>query len=228
MQQRRLRPGISLIAAVALTAIVTVVPGLVNTGAAGSVALADGGARANRAAFHDAMRKLWEDHITWTRLFIVSVATEPAALPDLAATTDRLLANQTDIGNAVKPFYGTAAGDRLTALLRTHILLAAQLLTAAKAGYTAGVGAASSAWYGNANDIAAFLHAANPTSWPLPDLRAMMKSHLDLTLKEGVDRLGGHYAADVADYDAVHAEILQMADMLSDGIVRQFPAAFAH
>ena len=233
MQPRRvrIRPGISMIAAVALAAValaavVTVVPSLVDTGAP-AVALADGGARANRAVFHDTMRKLWEDHITWTRLFIVSVATESAALPDLAATTDRLLANQTDIGNAMKAFYGTTAGDRLTALLRTHILLAAQLLSAAKAGDSAGVATASSAWYANADDIAAFLHAANPANWPLADLQAMMKSHLDLTLKEGVDRLGGHYAADVADYDAVHGEILQMADMLSDGIVRQFPGAFA-
>src|SRR5688572_12154878 len=53
-------------------------------------------------ALHNAMRKLWEDHIAWTRLFIVSAA---ADLPDKAATTERLLQNQTDIGNAIKPYY---------------------------------------------------------------------------------------------------------------------------
>src|SRR5512136_3448141 len=59
-------------------------------------------------AFHDDMRKLWEDHITWTRLVIVGVA---ANLPDLSATVERLLKNQEDLGNAVKAFYGEAAGN---------------------------------------------------------------------------------------------------------------------
>ncbi len=194
--------------------------GLVLAGSSGS-------AVAERGAFHDAMRRLWEDHITWTRLFIVSAATLPADLPDEAATATRLLANQTDIGDAIKPFYGEAAGDRLTQLLRDHILTAAQLIGAAKAGDSAGVATASEHWYANADQIATFLHDANPRHWPLDDLRTMMKSHLDLTLKEAVDRLHGAYAADVADYDAVHAEILAMADMLSDGIIAQFPAKFA-
>jgi hypothetical protein len=113
--------------------------------------------------FRDNMRKLWEDHITWTRLFIVSAT---AGLPDTDATTQRLLANQTDIGNAVKAYYGDAAGTQLTSLLRDHILGAAALLTAAKAGDTAGVQSASDKWYANANDIATFLNAANPGMWP--------------------------------------------------------------
>src|SRR5687768_7811917 len=84
-----------------------------------------------RDTFHDAMRVLWEDHITWTRLAIVSLAT---GSPDTQATVARLLKNQTDIGNAVKPYYGKAAGDKLTAELRKHILIAADLIAAAKAG----------------------------------------------------------------------------------------------
>src|SRR5438093_2594562 len=83
----------------------------------------------SKAAFHDAMRKLWEDHVTWTRLFIVSAA---GNLPDKDATTQRLLQNQTDIGNAVAEFYGPDAGNKLTALLRAHILIAANIVTAAK------------------------------------------------------------------------------------------------
>src|SRR5215216_2094069 len=71
-----------------------------------------------QAAFHDAMRKLWEDHITWTRLAIISLAHD---LPDLPGTSARLLRNQVDIGSAIKPYYGRAAGDQLTALLEEHI-----------------------------------------------------------------------------------------------------------
>jgi hypothetical protein len=181
----------------------------------------------SRTAFHDAMRKLWEDHITWTRLFIVSAGTETANLPDLGPTVDRLLANQADIGNAIKPFYGEAAGDQLTSLLRAHILTAADLVFAAKAGDGGAVDEASTNWYANANDIAAFLHGANPRNWSLADMQDMMKMHLDLTLDEAVARLQGRYADDVAAYDRVHDEILQMADMLSDGIIAQFPQKFA-
>jgi hypothetical protein len=174
-------------------------------------------------AFHDAMRKLWEDHVTWTRLFIVSFA---GGLPDLGSTTNRLLQNQVDIGDAVKPFYGTAAGRQLTDLLTTHITTAATLLQAAKDGDTDAFNEAKDAWYANAVDIARFLHRANPAQWPLKDLRTMMRDHLDLTLAEAADRLAGDYEKDIADYDAVHVEILAMADMLSDGIIAQFPGRF--
>jgi hypothetical protein len=178
---------------------------------------------ARQLAFHDGMRKLWEDHITWTRLAIVSFA---AGLPDLQATEARLLANQTDIGNAVKPYYGRAAGNKLTALLREHILGAVAVLQAAKAGDQAGTTKAVADWYANADDIADFLHAANPRQWSRADMRAMMKIHLDETLKEAQDRLAGNFAADIKDYEAVHRHILEMADMLSDGIMRQFPGRF--
>ena len=181
---------------------------------------------AHRLAFHDAMRKLWEDHITWTRLFIVSAATEPSNLPDIGPTTDRLLANQVDLGNAIKPFYGEAAGNALTALLRVHILTAAEIIADAKANDSAGVADASARWYANADEIATFLSNANPRNWPLDHMKAMMKSHLDLTLEEAVARLQGRYADDVAAYDRVHAEILDMADMLSDGIIAQYPSKF--
>jgi hypothetical protein len=185
------------------------------------------GAAATKGAFHDAMRKLWEDHIVWTRQFIVSAATETGNLADIGPTTDRLLANQTDIGNALKPFYGEAAGNQVTALLRDHILTAAELVAAAKAGDSAAVETASAAWYQNADDIATALNGLNPKHWPLAEMKAHMKDHLDLTLEEAVARLQGRYADDIAAYDKIHVQILGMADMLSDGIIAQFPAKFA-
>ena len=179
---------------------------------------------ARQAAFHDAMRKLWEDHITWTRLAIVSFA---GGLPDLQATEARLLANQVDIGNAIKPYYGATAGKRLTALLKEHILGAVALLEAATSGDQTKIAKASTAWYANGNQIADFLHAANPHAWAKTTMRAMMKTHLDQTLAEAQHRLQGNFAADVRDYDAVHRHILEMADTLSTGIMRQFPKRFA-
>lgn len=178
---------------------------------------------AKEAAFQDAMRKLWEDHITWTRLFIVSAA---AGLPDQAATTDRLLQNQVDIGNAIKPFYGDAAGEKLTALLKEHIVTAAELVAAAKAGDTAKETDANQRWIANADAIAAFLSGANPKNWQSAEMQRMMREHLALTTAEAQARLTGNWSADIAAYDNVHAQILHMADMLSAGIINQFPQKF--
>ena len=178
---------------------------------------------AKQLAFHDAMRKLWEDHITWTRLFLVSAA---ANLPDKGATTDRLLQNQVDIGNAIKPFYGAAAGDKLTVLLKTHITIAAEIVSAAKANDTAKVQDASKRWLANADDIASFLSGANPKNWTDADMKQMMHDHLNFTTEEVTAHLKGDWASDITAYDKVHEEILRMADMLSAGIINQFPNQF--
>ncbi|MCC7446869.1 MAG: hypothetical protein IT324_05595 [Anaerolineae bacterium] len=170
------------------------------------------------------MRKLWEDHITWTRLYIVSAA---ADLKDKDLTAQRLLQNQVDIGNAIKPFYGDAAGDKLAALLKDHILDAAALIDAAKANDKTKMDAASTKWYANADDIATFLSTANAKAWPLADMKAEMKMHLDITLQEAANRLAGKYADDIKDYDMVHEHILHLADALSSGIISQFPDKFA-
>jgi len=173
--------------------------------------------------FHDTMRKLWEDHITWTRLVIISTF---ADLPDLDATTQRLLQNQDDIGDAIKPFYGDEAGEQLSALLREHILIAAEILQAAENGDTLALEDAIERWYDNADDIAVFLNTANPDNWPLEEMKAMMKEHLDLTLEEAVTYLNGEYEASIAAYEKVHLQALEMADMLSAGIIKQFPQKF--
>jgi hypothetical protein len=215
---RFLRPSQVLVLAAAIGAAA-----LIPAVTAPDHATVSASARENRAAFHDAMRKLWEDHTIWTRGFIVSFAHD---LPDLGPTADRLYRNQDDIGDAIKPFYGDAAGEALSALLREHIDGAAALLDAARNGTQAQVEEAYAAWVANANEIAAFLSAANPRNWPLPEMQAMMQEHLSLTFAEAGARLGGNYAGDIAAYDDVHVQILQMADMLSDGIIAQFPSKF--
>jgi hypothetical protein len=174
-------------------------------------------------AFRQGMNKLWEDHITWTRMVIVDFA---ANLPDLKTAEVRLLRNQADIGNAIKPYYGSAAGNKLTSLLRAHILGAVPVLADAKAGNKAKLARDLKAWYANGHQIAAFLASANPEDWSLPMMDSMMKNHLDLTTQEAVARLQGKWGADVKAYDKVHVEILSMADMLSTGIIDAFPSRF--
>ena len=169
------------------------------------------------------MRKLWEDHVTWTRLAVISLTTDS---PDTQATVGRLLRNQTDIGNAIKPFYGAAAGRQLTSLLREHIAIAADLIAAARKGDRKGVASDKARWTSNADQIATLLSKANPQSWKLGAMKAMMRDSLRLTTDEVVARLQQKWAADVRAYDRIHGQILHMADMLSEGLVAQFPARF--
>ena len=176
-----------------------------------------------KAVFHDQMRELWEQHVAWTRLAIVDFASGSTGFD---ATASRLMQNQVDIGDAIKPFFGEAAGNQLTSLLHAHIAIAVEVLQAAKAVDTAAFNDANARWYANANDIADFLSAANPRSWPDAMMRDMMKVHLDQTLAEASDELHGDYAAGVAKYDAIEAHMLAMGDDLSSGIISKFPSRF--
>ena len=176
-----------------------------------------------QVALREGMRQLWEDHSVWTRLAIISLTT---GSPDTEATVARLLRNQTDLGNAVKPFYGKAAGNKLTAELRRHILIAADLIAAAKAGDQAKLAEEQARWAKNGDDIAAVLASVNPRFFKLAVLKAEMQMHLKLTTDEAVARLQGNWAADVAAYDKIHRHILHMSDYLSDGLVKQFPKRF--
>jgi len=175
--------------------------------------------------FHDQMRKLWEDHVTWTRLAIVTFADGSASFGD---TASRLLENQVDIGDAFKPYFGNRVGNRLTALLNDHITIAVEILQAAKDGDAAAFDDAKARWYANSRDIADFLSSLDRKVWPRAEMRTMMKVHLDQTLAEASAELTGHYATSVAAYDRIHRHILDMADGLSAGIMRQFPARFGN
>jgi hypothetical protein len=168
------------------------------------------------------MRKLWEDHITYTRGFITSSI---AALEDTTTVAKRLLKNQDDIGAAIVPFYGEAAGKKLATLLRDHILIAADIVSAAKAGNNQAVAASQKKWQENADAIAAFLSGANP-NWSRQELTNMLYLHLAYTTTEVVSRLKKDWAADIEAYDKGHVHMLKFSDMLTEGIVKQFPEKF--
>jgi len=177
----------------------------------------------SKSNLRDSMDKLWEDHVTWTRLYIVSAA---ANLPDKDSTAQRLLQNQSDIGDTIKPLYGDAAGDKLAGLLKDHIMISTEIIDAAKAGDAAKKDEAANRWNANADDIAVMLSAANPKNWPIAEMKKMMHEHLDLTTAEVVARLQGDWAANIAAYEKVHTQIRKMADMLSTGIIKQFSNKF--
>jgi hypothetical protein len=177
----------------------------------------------DNSAFKAEMRYLWADHASWTRDVILGLVDQT---PDANDALARLLENQVDIGNAIKPYYGDAAGQALTDLLTEHIVLAGDILVAARDGDTQGFNTANMAWYQNGDDISVFLNNANPDNWELDPMKAHMKHHLDLTLAEAVAHLEGRHDDEVQAYDDVFEQLMNLADELADGIANQFPDKF--
>jgi len=168
------------------------------------------------------MRMLWEEHIVYTRNYIISAL---AKLPDGEAVAGRLLRNQDDIGNAVKPLYGEEAGKKLSSLLRDHIVIATQVVKAAMDGKKDELTAAQAKWTANADELAAFLSGANK-HWDKAKLEDMLHKHLEYTTQEVVSRLKADWPGDIAAYDKGHAHMMMFADVLTAGIVAQFPDKF--
>jgi hypothetical protein len=169
------------------------------------------------------LRTLWDDHAMYTRNVILNIIDE---LPGTNEAINRLLQNQVDIGNAIKSVYGPDAGNKLTDLLKEHIVIAGDLLKAAKENNDAVFKTTNTRWFNNADDIAVFLSAANAKNWPLDEMKKMMHDHLNLTTDEAVARLKKDYKADIEAFDKTRAELLEMSDMLAAGIIKQFPDKF--
>jgi hypothetical protein len=169
-----------------------------------------------------ALRRLWADHVIWTREYVVAAI---ANSPDAQAVAGRLLANQEHIGSAIVPFYGEQAGQALTGLLKQHIMVAVELIEAAKTGDQEKFADADQRWDQNARDIASFLSSANP-NWPERDVVDLLSQHLKLTKDEATARLAQRWEDDIEAFDQIFTEILTVSDVLSTGIVKQFPDRF--
>lgn len=169
------------------------------------------------------LRALWEQHVYWTRLTVNSIIDR---LPDEEPTTARLLRNPTDFASVLKPYYGTGISDMFAELLRGHLTIAAELVKNLRDGNSAAAADAQKRWYRNADEIAEFLDKINPY-WSTEQWRSMFYEHLNLLTREVSTRLSKNYRENVALNNLIEPQALEMADTMTNGIVRQFPAFFA-
>ncbi|MEK3883663.1 glycosyltransferase [Paenibacillus sp. PL2-23] len=190
--------------------------------AAASEAAAVECVKPNIVKLQSALTKVWVDHAVWTQSYIVSAL---ADLEDQQAVLDRLMKNQQDIGDAIKPYYGEDAGNKLAELLKEHIALAGKVVAAAEAGNQAEFNKANKEWYRNADDIAKFLSGANP-NWAMKDLQNMLYVHLQLLTEQTKARLAKDWKGEIAAYDKGVDHLIMLADVLTQGIVKQFPEKF--
>lgn len=181
------------------------------------------GSMSARVALYGRVRTLFDQHMQWTYDTVVAFA---AASPGLTATLNRILRNQTEIASAFAPYYGDSMATQLGNLLTTHIQEAVPVLQAAQAGNADALKPAVDAWYANAQDLGDFMASMNP-AWPQADMREMWKEHITQTIGYASDILTGNYEQAIAGYDAAQTHMDEMSDMLSAGIIAQFPDKFS-
>jgi hypothetical protein len=169
------------------------------------------------------MNKLWEDHTLYTRNYIISAL---GNLKDTVTVAKRLLKNQDDIGNAIQPYYGDAAGKKLTALLRNHILITSKVIQTASDNNEELLKEQQNEWKANADDIADFLSVNNP-ELSKKDVADMWHKHLELTSGEILSRLDMNWQEDIDNYDKERRHMLLFSDTLANGIIKQFPEKFS-
>lgn len=185
-------------------------------------AAAGGNPKYSMMDLRNALRQLWEQHVAWTRMTIISAA---FGNPDLSPTVNRLLRNASNMGNALKPFYGQENAAKFENLIREHLNIALQLVLASKAGETQKAEEAEKEWYKNGDEIARFLSSINPYINE-ESFKKMFYDHLAMTKAEAVARLNKEYPKDIALYDQIENQALLMADTISNGIIKQFPQLF--
>ncbi|WP_079508721.1 glycosyltransferase [Mesobacillus jeotgali] len=177
----------------------------------------------SQVKFENEFRRLWVDHVLWTSNYITSATT--AGSEDQKDVLARLLKNQEDIGNAIKPVYGEEAGNKLTALLKEHIVIAGDIVEAAKAGKKTMLDQLNKKWYRNADDIAVFLSSANP-NLKNEKLKDLLYKHLGLVADDLDASLQKDWAARIVSIDDGMSHIIMMADAISAAVLKQFPEKF--
>lgn len=173
-------------------------------------------------ALSNSLRLLWEQHVYWTRMVILSMA---FGLPDAKMVTDRLLRNPKDFEAALAAFYGANAAAQFEKLFTSHLVIAAELVKAAKAGNRSAAAQAEKRWYANADEIAGLLAEINP-NWSEQEWRKLLYDHLAMTKAEAVDILTRKYQDSISVFENIETEALTMADMMTQGIVKQFSQYF--
>ncbi|MBB3110829.1 hypothetical protein FHS18_002896 [Paenibacillus phyllosphaerae] len=181
-----------------------------------------GAVSAQQLQLNQELRKLWTDHALWTKSYLIAFY---GNLPSQEKYLNRLLRNQKDIGNAIKSFYGEEAGNKLGQLLTEHIVIGGQVFTAIKEKNQSKLETANKAWFKNADDIAAFLSKANP-NWSQEELRSMLHEHLKLLLADSLSIVNQNWDVDIEATDKGLEHLLKLADVLTEGIVKQFPDKF--
>jgi LysM repeat protein len=171
-----------------------------------------------KQTLNNSFRLLWEQHIYWTRMFLMSSI---FGLPDADAVTNRLLQNPKNFALVLQDFYDEDDISTFIDLFTEHFTIAAELVTAAKAGDNAAATDAERRWYANADNIAELFESINPY-WSEHEWKQLLYDHLAMTKNEAVYMLTQRYEDSIRIFDDIEQEAMEMADTMTQGILKQF------
>lgn len=154
-------------------------------------------------------RKLWSEHVYYTRNALISII---ASLNDVPNITARLMKNQEDIGELIRPYYYDEDVDQLIILLKEHIALAAN--------YISGEGSeiiAEDQWRDNAAAIVSLMESMNPYDWAATDMQPLWTMHINHLIAQNTARRNSDWVSDITASDENYMTALEIADKFAAG-----------
>lgn len=159
---------------------------------------------------------LWEQHVEWTRLLIISILSR---LPDESATRARLLKTVSAMTEVINRYFGSTISGKFSDLFTEHLTIANKLILAVRDGTD--YDNLKLSWFINADNIINFLSQIN-IYWKREMLKDLFYNHLHMTLNEIKFRVNGNYTLDISTYDSIEKEALKLADLFAEGLVSKF------
>lgn len=157
-----------------------------------------------------ALRKLFTDHAVYMVFLLKGIV-------DLTSDTQvfltRLLRNQVDIGDQLKPIIGTDNGNKVTAVLTKHIKLAGSVITA-ETENDRNLNLIIQDLFTNSADVAQVLSSLNPQLLPYAATKQMFDIHNQFVIDMTVARINGDFNREQQLYDGYYNEILAMSDAI--------------
>lgn len=133
--------------------------------------------------------------------------------------------NPRDFEMALRTFYGDDNAAALSQLMMNQLTIATDLVNAMMNADTEAQANAERRWNDNVEEMASFLNGIN-SNWAEADLRNMFQSNLDLLKQLVSDMMARDFEASNATFANIERQAMEMADMMTQGIVRQFPQYF--
>lgn len=153
------------------------------------------------------LRKLFTDHGVYTAFVLKSIIDDVS--PDVFLK--RLLVNQKDIGDELKPLIGNTKGNLITKLLTEHIKLAGECIKAA-AKHDKQIQKKLNMLFKNSDQVAAALSSINPQKLPYDITQEMFEIHNNFVVDMAMARVAKDYKKEQILYDAYYNELLDMSD----------------
>lgn len=176
----------------------------------------------------------------WTRYALGMINFSVSDFGNLASTDNvknSLARNAAAIGQFFVPYYGFTTGDKITNLLNALIKNGEKIVGIIKSGKT-DVAAYVDIWAQQSMALADYLHEINPSNYPKDLLTDMFTTLTKFWLDDFMARYTNDFAADAVALDNIlkmgvtgvpdHAKAgySSIADVLSRGIIAQFPLLF--